>query len=262
MSNHDALTDTLLTGAIAVEAALYADAREVHGVYVDADLDHRKVEPVRRAAKAKRVELVRQSRAELDARVGHEKHGGVVAEVGPRQFVTLEDLLKYSGGERVFVAMLDGVEDPYNFGQAVRSLYAAGCHGVVVRPRNWAMADGEAPAIIARASAGTTELMPLAVAESPEAAADWFRQRHVPVVAAADHADAVPHTAADLAGPLLLVIGGEKRGIKKSLLAQADQVVAVPYARPFDHALGTVAAVSVLAFEVQRQRVAARPQPS
>ena len=127
-----------LIGLIAVEAALFSEAREVYAVYVDAELDHRKVEPVRRAAKAKRIDLVRQSRAELDARVGHGKHGGVVAEVGPRRFVTLDDLLRYSGGERVFIVMLDGVEDPFNFGQAVRSLYAAGCHGVVVRPRNWA----------------------------------------------------------------------------------------------------------------------------
>ena len=46
-----------------------------------------------------------------------------------------------------FVAMLDGVEDPYNFGQAVRALYAAGAHGLILRPRNWLTAAG----VVARA---------------------------------------------------------------------------------------------------------------
>ena len=247
-----------LLGAIAVEAALSAGTREVSGVWVDGGLDYRKLEPVRRAAKARRLDLVKQTRDELDARVGHGKHGGVVARVGPREFADLEQLLAHSGRERSFFVMLDGVEDPFNFGQAVRSLYAAGCHGVVVRPRNWAMADGEAPAIIARSSAGTSEFMPMAVAETPDEAAAFFRDKGLVVAAAADTPAAAPLNGVDLNRPLFLLVGGEKRGVKRSFLDTADVVVQIPYGRPFEHALGTVAAVSVLGFEVLRQRGAGR----
>lgn len=247
---------THLFGAIAVEAALSAGTREVSGVWVDAALDYRKIEPVRRAAKAQRMELVPQSRAELDERVGDTKHGGVVAQVGPRKFLTLDELLAHSGGEKSFFVMLDGVEDPHNFGQAVRSLYAAGCHGVVVRPRNWAMADGQAPAIIARASAGTSEFMPLAVAETPEEAAGFFKEKGVVVAAAAETREAAPLYDVDLTRPMFLLIGGEKRGVKRSFLDGADLVIEVPYGRAFEHSLGTVAAVSVLSFELARQRAA------
>ncbi|MEM7626609.1 MAG: RNA methyltransferase [Planctomycetota bacterium] len=245
---------TLLSGAIAVEAALSAGTREVHGVFVDADMDYRKIEPVRRAAKARRLDLVKQSREELDQRAGDTKHGGVIAKVGPRVFLSLEELLAMTGWEKSFVVMLDGIEDPHNFGQAVRSLYAAGCHGVVVRPRNWAMADGQAPAIIARASAGTSEFMPMAVAETPEAAAAFFRGKGLVVAAAADTREAVPLHGVDLKRPLFLLIGGEKRGVKRSFLSDADLVIEIPYGRAFEHSLGTVAAVSVLGFEVARQR--------
>ncbi|MEM8739283.1 MAG: TrmH family RNA methyltransferase [Planctomycetota bacterium] len=247
-----------LFGAIAVEAALSAGTREVQGVWIDDAMDYRKLEPVRRAAKARRLELVPQTRAELDDRVGDGKHGGVVAQVGPRQFITLDELLNHSGSERSFFVMLDGVEDPHNFGQAVRSLYAAGCHGVVVRPRNWAMADGLAPSIIARASAGTSEFMPMAVADTPDAAAAFFAEKKIAVVAAADTADATALHDADLTGPLFLLVGGEKRGLKRSALQHADLTLHIPYGRPFEHSLGTVAAVSVLSFELARQRAARR----
>ncbi|MEM1108255.1 MAG: RNA methyltransferase [Planctomycetota bacterium] len=245
---------TRLLGAIAAEAALSAGTREVSAVWVDGDLDYRKIEPVRRAAKARRLELEKRSRDELDTLVGHGKHGGVVAEVGPRTFCSLQDILGFSGSERSFVVMLDGVEDPFNFGQAIRSLYAAGCHGVVVRPRNWAMADGEAPAIIARASAGTSEFMPMAVADTPDEAAAFFKDKGLAVAATADTHEAEDLYDVDLNRPLFLLVGGEKRGVKRSFLNEADLVIKVPYGRAFEHSLGTVAAVSVLGFELARQR--------
>ncbi|MEM9915906.1 MAG: RNA methyltransferase [Planctomycetota bacterium] len=247
---------TYLLGAIAVEAALSSGTRAVRGVWVDRDMDFRKVEPVRRAAKARRVELESSSRAELDARVGHGKHGGVVAAVGPRVFCSLEELLAHTGAEKSFVVMLDGIEDPHNFGQSIRSLYAAGCHGVVVRPRNWAVADGEAPGIIARASAGTSEFMPMAIAETPEDAAEFFADKGLVVAATADTRESVSLHDVDLDQPLFLLIGGEKRGVKRSFLNRANLVIQVPYGRPFEYSLGTVAAVSVVGFELARQRSA------
>ncbi|MEM6460229.1 MAG: TrmH family RNA methyltransferase [Planctomycetota bacterium] len=253
---------TKLFGAIAAEAALSAGTRDVVGLWADETLDHRKLEPLRRAAKVRRVELQRVERDELDRVAGHPGHGGVVAAVGPRTFLTLDELLIHSGGERGFYVVLDGVEDPFNFGQALRSLYAAGCHGVVLRPRNWLAPDTPAPegrapaaAVVARASAGTSEFLPLAITESIDDAAAFFAVRgHTVAATADDHPEAIDLHAADLTAPLLLVVGGEKRGVKRSLLARADVVLRVPYARRFDHALGTVAAVSVLGFEVARQR--------
>jgi len=255
------VSTTHLVGAIAVEASLSSDSREVLGVWVDSEMDYRKAEPVRRAAKARQMELVPATRAELDARVGSDNHGGVVAEVGPRKFLELQAVLEMTGQERSFIVMLDGIEDPFNFGQSIRSLYAAGCHGVVVRPRNWLAPDAPQPsgqlpaaAVIARASAGTSEFMPMALAETPDEAAAFFAEKGLVVAATADTHEAAPLYKVDLKKPLFLLIGGEKRGVKRSFLKDADLVIQIPYSRPFEHSLGTVAAVSVLSFELARQR--------
>ena len=135
----------------------------------------------------------------------------------------------------------------------LRALYAAGADGLIVRPRNWLSAAG----VVARASAGASEWIPTAIAETALDAADYFRGRGLAVACAATE-DAISIYEADLAGPLFVVIGGEKRGITRSFLAQADLRLAIPYARDFDQSLGTTAATAILAFEVMRQRAARR----
>jgi 23S rRNA (guanosine2251-2'-O)-methyltransferase len=59
----------------------------------------------------------------------------------------------------------------------------------------------------------------------------------------------------DLRGPLFLLIGGEKRGLKRALIEQADLVLRIPYKRRFPHSLGSAGSASVLAFEMMRQRL-------
>lgn len=181
-------------------------------------------------------------------RVSGNSHGGVVAAVGSRQFVSLESLVVKQ--ERPFIVMLDGVEDPFNFGQALRSLYAAGVAGVVLRPRNWFSAAG----IVARASAGVSEQIPIAIAETAETAATTFRQ-HGLKIAATSNQNAISIYDAPLTEPLFLLLGGEKRGITRSFLAQSDLILQIPYQQDnFQQSLGVVASAAVVAFEVMRQR--------
>jgi len=79
--------------------------------------------------------------------------------------------------------------------------------------------------VVARASAGASELIPTAIAETTQAAADFFRSKGLRVaVAAKDRAESIYE--ADLSGPLFLVIGGEKRGVTRSFEDAADMRLA------------------------------------
>ena len=143
--------------------------------------------------------------------------------------------------------MIDGIEDPYNFGYALRTLYAAGADAVILTPRNWMSAAG----VVCRASAGASELLPMFVSE-PEDACRFFKSYGVRCVAAGIR-NSVSAFDADLSLPLFLIVGGEKRGISAKTLELADSIVRLDYGREFRASLSAASAASVIAYEIFRQ---------
>ncbi|MBK8020332.1 MAG: RNA methyltransferase [Chloroflexi bacterium] len=240
--------DVVLEGAVAITAALEASSRPMHRLLIDSRVRfERDAARLRKLAGAAGVPVEVADEARIAELAQGKTHGGMIALAGERRTVSLDELV--AGRAAPFIAMLDGIEDPYNFGQAVRSLYAAGADGLVLRPRNWMSAAG----VVARASAGATERMPTAIAETVEEAAEHYRAHGLRVVVAAKER-AVPLYDADLTGGLFMVIGGEKRGVTRSFADSADLRLSIPYGRSYGQSLGTVAATSAIAFEVLRQR--------
>jgi len=231
-------------GFIPVEAVLLANSREMRQIYVTRERLDSRLARLERLASERRVPVGQSDSDTLTDLAGAPGHSGVAAQVGPRRTVALADLLASPAPALV---MLDGVEDPYNFGQAVRSLYAAGLDGLIVRQRHWLSAG-----VAVRASAGATEFMPTASVETPEEAAAEARARGLRVAVADE--EGTPMAQTDLSGPLLLVIGGEKRGVTRSFRRAADVRVRIAYGRPFAYSLGTAGAATALAFEILRQR--------
>ncbi len=244
----------MLEGVIAVRAALHARSRDLHRILIRHDRDDRSVGQLEERARAAGVAIERVPAETVDALVTGTTHGGVVALAGPRRFAAIDSLGQ--GQAAPFLVLLDGIEDPFNFGATLRAFYAAGAHGAVLPPRNWMTAAGT----VARVSAGASELLPLAVAE-PLAAVEQLAARGLSIVCTAADRSAVPLWHADVRGPLLLVLGGERRGISRTVLARADTVVRIPYGRDFRQSLGTTAAAAVLAFEVLRQRSQPAEEP-
>jgi len=171
-------------------------------------------------------------------------HGGIIAFCSER---TLLQLTHNQIQPNAFYVYIEGIEDPYNFGNTLRSLYAAGVCGVVVPPRNWMNAAG----VVARASAGASELLPILTAD-----ADTFvKAFHLAGyhILCAGIRDSISIYEQHFSYPIALVIGGEKRGISRKILEQADQIVRIDYGRAFRGSLSTSASAAVLAFELMRQ---------
>ena len=65
--------------------------------------------------------------------------------------------------------------------------------------------------------------------------------------------DSVSIFAAELKKPLFVILGGEKRGISRAILELADKIVRIDYGREFKGSLPSVAATSVISFEILRK---------
>lgn len=189
--------------------------------------------------------LVESNEAELEKLALGNSHGGLVAITGER---TLPYLAEHSPIEpEGFYAMIQGIEDPYNFGYALRSLYAMGCSGIILTERNWMSASG----VVARSSAGASELFPVFKSD-PCDAVDLFKKRGYKIVSADERCDNILGEC-ELKLPLLLVVGGEKRGISRELLDKCDLLVRIDYGRDFRASLSAASATTMFAFEIQRQ---------
>lgn len=181
---------------------------------------------------------------EIDSITTGNTHGGIIAECTERTIPDLSDAVIKPDG---FYVMIEGIEDPYNFGYALRSLYACGADGVVLSPRNWMSAAG----VVCRSSAGASELLPVYISDGA-GAAEYFKNAGYKI-ACAGIRDSVSSFDADLTYPVFLIVGGEKRGISASLLEKADQVVRIDYGREFNLSLSAASAATMLGYEVMRQ---------
>ncbi len=174
-------------------------------------------------------------------------HGGVLAFCSDRTIPDFHQSVLQENRRGVFV-LLDGIEDPYNFGYALRSLYASGVDGILLSERNWMSAAG----VVCRASAGASERFPLYRYRDADALCDLFHKNGYRILCA-DIENSVSVYESDLSRPLFLIVGGEKRGIGARFLEKADQIVRLEYGRDFDAALSAASAASILGYEIYLQ---------
>lgn len=240
----------VVEGHVSVEAALEAGVRRVHRIWAVLPGD-RRLGRLRALARERDVVIDQVDPALIGELAGGRSHGGVIGLVGPRRGRRLEQVLA-EVGESPLVVMLDGVEDPFNFGQAVRALYAAGADAVVLR-RAWETAL----ATVTRASAGASELLPTGIVDSAEAAAEICRRAGLRVACAVNLPAASELHEADLTGGLFVLIGGERRGVTRSFVEEADMQLRIGYGRERAPELGAAASAAIIGFEALRQRRAA-----
>lgn len=181
----------------------------------------------------------------IDALVIGKTHGGFVA------LCYKQDITRLLSAEHIcdngFYVLLDGIEDPFNFSYAIRSLYAAGADGIIVPSYRFSNATG----LICKGSAGTSELIDLFECDINNAI-ELFKSKKYKV-ASAGIRNSLSLYDADLKKPLLLIIGGEKRGISSDILEKSDMIVRIDYGKTFKGSLTASSAATVLAFEVYRQ---------
>lgn len=175
-------------------------------------------------------------------------HQGYLAKMRPFPFLSESDLLGRLP-EQPALCLLDGIQDPHNFGAIIRSAEVLGMDGMIVARSR----QSEVTAIVARSSAGAVNHLPLARTDDlPETAARLRDEQGFRLVAADHHAE---HSAvdADWNGPVAIVVGNEAEGISSGLRVLLDDAVCIPQ-RGHIESLNAAVAAGILFYEIRRQR--------
>jgi TrmH family RNA methyltransferase len=140
------------------------------------------------------------------------------------------------------------VRDPGNLGTLVRTADAVGADGLIAAGT---CADLYEPKVV-RASAGSIFHLPLVQSVAPKMMLEWAAEGEVAMVATTLE-DATRYTDIEYPERVLLMFGGEARGLDAELVAAADFRVFIPMPGRAD-SLNVGVAGGVLAWEVLRQR--------
>lgn len=189
-------------------------------------------------------------RNELD-RISHTaKHQGVIALVSDPRYSSVEEMIHLAADrtEEALIVMLDGVQDPHNFGAVARTANAAGAHGVIIPERRSASVT---PGAI-RASAGALEHVLVAREPNLGRTARYLKQLGLTLVGL-DAAGTVHHTDADLVGPVAVVVGSEGEGLSSQVQKECDLLISIPMHGEIA-SLNASVSTGIVLYEVVRQR--------
>jgi 23S rRNA (guanosine2251-2'-O)-methyltransferase len=240
----------ILAGPHAILEALRAGRRRLHRILLARQDMAGITESILELARANALPVEVKSRAELDRLVPGAVHQGIVADAGPFPYVLPEEILARARqrSEPGFLVVLDGIQDPQNLGGIIRTVDAAGAHGLIL-PRDRAVAV--TPATV-RASAGATEHVSVARVTNLASFLALAKGEGFWIVGADSNTGRDLYTVG-LTIPLALVIGGEGRGLRPLVKSRCDLLVRVPVQGKVA-SLNASAAAAICLFEVVRQR--------
>jgi 23S rRNA (guanosine2251-2'-O)-methyltransferase len=157
-----------------------------------------------------------------------------------------------AGGDPDLVVLLEDVQDPRNLGALLRVCEGAGVGRVLVRDR------GSAPVspVAVKASAGAAEWVVVERFTNTAQVLRDLKQQGYWVFGAAPQGDLV--WDCDLAGKVVLCLGGEERGLRARTVGLCDRLVSLPM-RGRVASLNVATAASGLLYEALRQRWQRRP---
>ena len=237
----------LIEGKNAVRQALMSGVT-INKIMVDKNLEHRRDEILALASQNKvKVEYLPKNLLDKKSKTNH--HQGFIAESVEFQYSSLEDLLQNAKNknELPFFVILDGIEDPHNFGAIIRSCECAGVHGIVI-PKNRACLVNET---VIRTSTGAISNMPICMVTNLKEAVDFFKKNDIWTFVAETGGEDI--YSKNLTMPIAVVIGSEGNGVKQSLRSYCDGIITLPL-RGKVNSLNASVACGITIFEILRQR--------
>ncbi len=244
--------DDLIAGIHPVLAALEA-GRSLHRIIQQTGCRGEGQVRIRRLSRELGIPVQEVEKKVLDAMAG-KGHQGVAAIAIPLAYATVEEVLANARtkGEEPLLLVLDGVQDPHNLGALARTADAAGAHGIILGKHRSAGLTAAA----VKAATGALEYLPVARVTNISRALAELQERGI-WVAGLDTSGERRLWAADLKGPLALVMGGEGRGLGRLVRESCDFCLSLPM-RGRISSLNVAAAGAVVLYEVFRQRYAAQ----
>lgn len=241
----------IIHGLHPVHEALKIHPSPVKGIIVSRGRNHRSLEEILRLAEQRRIPIQWADRNNLTRMAKTASHQGIVAQMREFEYADPADIVQRweETGEKAFLLIVDGVEDPQNLGGLIRTANAFGVHGVFI-PKDRATAI--TPVVI-KASVGAAFYTPIARVTNIVSCLEFLKESGVWILGAEAEAER-PIYDCDLDLDLGIVIGSEGRGIRALVRKKCDFLASIPLCGEITSLNASVAGGLVM-YEVSRRRL-------
>ena len=242
------LDENTVIGRNAVKELL-GSGRDVEKLYVQGSDREGSINLLLGIAAERGIPIFECDRSKLDQLSLGGRHQGIVAIAAERNYSSIDDILAYAEekGEKPFVVVCDGIEDPHNLGAIIRSAECLGAHGVIIPKRR---AVG-LTTTVAKSSAGALEYMRICKVTNLPTAIDELKEKGLWIYAA--DMDGDDYCSTDLKGAVAVVMGSEGFGISRLVKEKCDFTVSIPLHGKVN-SMNVSCAAAVIFAEIARQR--------
>ncbi len=192
---------------------------------------------------------VLQLSQELYSKVSDTVNGQGFLLVMAQRLFTWQEVLTSDRGEAPLLVVLDGIQDPGNAGNIIRTADALGCSGLICLSGTVDVFSDK----VVRSSMGSIFNIPFLDNVSRGAFVDACHDNDVNMIATALDKMAMKHYMTEYNSPTAIIMGNEGNGVSQELLDAVDRKVYIPMSGKAE-SLNVASAAAIILYEANRQR--------
>lgn len=217
-------------------------------LFIQEDARGDKIERLKTLAKEHAVPVKWVPKQKLDSLSDGGVHQGVILAITPYEYLDLEGLLEKTADQiEPFYLILDGIEDPHNFGSILRTADASGVSGIII-PKHRSV--GITP-VVTKTSTGAVEYLPIARVTNLAQTIAKLKEKGFWIFGT--DMEGTNYQKWNTQGSIALVIGNEGKGMSAGLKKDVDEMLTIPMTGHVQ-SLNAGVAAGLLMYEVFRKR--------
>lgn len=177
-----------------------------------------------------------------------ENNQGIIAETSDFKYSSVEDILQVAidKNKNHFILILDGIEDPHNFGSIIRVAECLGVDGIIIsKNRACPVTD-----TVSKVSAGAIEHIKIAKVTNINTEIEGLKEKNIWVYACELGGEDLD--SANLSGNIAIVMGSEGKGVSALTRKLCDGVVTMQmYGKV--NSLNVSVATGIVLYEIVRK---------
>lgn len=247
----------IIYGIHPVREALKSSHLRIEKILIGTQTLHPPLQSIIDLAGERKIPVTLTTKESLERMAKGGVHQNVVGLLRETPYVDVAEILSNwkKTGNRALLLVLDGIQDPQNFGSLIRSASGCGVHGIII-PKDRSV---RVTPVVVKASAGATAHLPIARVVNIAATLEALKKEGIWIYGASGEAKDLVYEM-DLDTDLAIVVGAESKGIRPLVKKKCDRLFSIPMKGPVSSFNASVSG-GIILYEVMRQRSLRHNEP-